>query len=180
MTSGSRIVESSYDYDTFMIGPYQCYAEVHKSDKAINDHVTPHDLYAALLADDRNLAVFDDNGFAVCVMQHNAIDIVPLCSADYLANEDLYHHYDLQNVPAPIVYRHVGYERTELNCFTVLTPPYKLIEHPMSNIVMGYGQALPSEPVYDPPVDLYFELIKTNHRAVYLDKATNQPRFIDF
>ena len=78
------------------------------------------------------------------------------------------------------MYRHVGYERTELDCLSVFVPPYKLVEHPVSNMVMGYGDKLPSEPVYDPPVDLYFELIKTDHKAVYLDKATNQPRFLDF
>lgn len=179
IASGARIVESSYDYDTHMIGPYKCYVDIAPPEKISNNQTSWHTLYDLLVSNEDALAVFDNNYTTLVVIYYNAIDVIIQHAAMADKHPELAHHYDVSNLPPQIQYRHIGYERTELKCKSVFIQPYHLIQNPENNIIMGFGVTPDDEPVVNPPISLYAELTKTNHKAVYLSKNTGNPIFLD-
>lgn len=75
-------------------------------------------------------------------------------------------------------YAIIGYKRTFPKCLAVNEPLSTLIMKVGTNVPDGYDTPLDSEPVYFPPKELYKELVKADAEAVWLDKATQQPKFI--
>lgn len=76
-------------------------------------------------------------------------------------------------------YTHIGYCKTYSKCKAIYHWPWYLLANLQSGVIYDYAATLGAEPVVNPPLSLYKELIDTDAKAVYLDKQTQRPIFIN-
>ena len=174
LTAGSRLIESSYDYDTTMIGPFSSRIKLGKP--SVAHSIEKYKLYSTLLSSPKYRAVFSD-GRVLGVIATDSFEVIPLNKSKYAVVQTEY--YALNNLVPERNYQHIGFERTECLCKDVFIPPFRLLLNPHNNYIMGYNKVIDCKPVINPSVNLYVDLVKTEHKAVYLDSATNQPVYLD-
>ena len=80
------------------------------------------------------------------------------------------------NVPT---YKHVGWIKTYQDCKAVYSWPWMLIQDVATGDVWDFDGKIEGEPLENPPLSLYKELINTEHRGIYFDLKQNKPMFID-
>ena len=176
MTFGSEIVESFYDYDTHMIGPYYLPVDIHYDTESCQGNAfSVYRLYEVLNDDEKALAVFNVNNYCFCVVRKDHIRMIPYSYSDHM------------NLPAwditPFIqkdtYKHVGWVKTYQKCKATYTWPWKLIQNVNTGEVWSCVEKIKGTPLENPPLSLYKSLIDTPYKGVYFDLEQNKPVFIN-
>lgn len=176
MRCGSTIVESSYDYDTQTIGPYVLPLNLPYIPESCSqgDVFYKYKYYTALLKDDEALAVFNLNNYCLVVVRRYQVYETVLDDESKL--ELL--QWSFTKPLAPIVYSHIGYEKSYHNCLAVSQYPNQLVRAANERNAYGYTDAIEGVPLLDPPLSLYKELLNSEAKAVYFDTVSKQPKFL--
>lgn len=173
--SGAKIVESSYDFDKQQIGPYKLPITLPYIPEECNGDVFyKYKYYTALLQDPNALAVFNLNNACLCVACNTYLYETVLNVNTKLELQQWAFRQPIQ----PTVFEHIGYERTYQNCLAVSQYPAFLLRVANSLNAFGYEDAIVGDPLVNPPMSLYRELINSEAQAVYFDKKTQQPKFL--
>lgn len=177
MTSGAKIVQSSYDYDTHTIGPYTLPFTLYY----VNEHNEPnrfpvYKYYEALLRDEEAIAVFNVNNYCFCVVRRN---MAYECAVRDNEKLDLVNFVYRQPLDIPY-YERVGYIKSYHECLAVSQFPTSLVRVANSDTAYQFTEHFDGVPLVDPPLSLYKELL--NHedgaQAVYFDTISKQPKFL--
>lgn len=175
MTSGSVIVQSSYNYEEHSIGPYSVPVDFNYVPTGGTENAIPmYRLYEELLANDRAIAVFNLNNLCICVLYPDSLIQV---SIGKNAKE-----YDLQQwrFRQPIItpqLEHVGFIATYQDCLAVTQAPYHLTVNKMGTLSDGFGK-LTFNALRNPPYSLYKELVANGAGAVLFDVDKQRPVFL--
>lgn len=178
-TFGSRIVESSYDYATSIIGPYKLPIVIHEPEIISQGvAVSVYNFYQLLNKYEDALAVFNNNNYCYCIVFKDRLEMMPF-SPNNVKRGDTFPtlHFE-NNLPVP-TYKHVGWVKTYQSCIATYTWPWKLILDEATGEVWDFSDKIEGAPLENPPLSLYKCLIDTNHRGVYFDTKLNKPVFID-
>jgi len=180
MTFGSEIVESFYDYDSQMIGPYKVPIEIqYNADSCQGNAFSKYTFYELMNKEEGALAVFNVNNYCFCVLYKDAVRMKHYTVGDLSYNKKELPCFSIEPPLDVPEYKHVGWVKTYQKCIAVYTWPWKMIEDTQTKTVWGFKDKLLGEPLENPPLSLYKELISTEHKGVYIDKNTNQVMFLD-
>lgn len=177
---GAEIVQSSYDFDTQKIGPYHNPVEVHCDDKqASGNAFSFYKFYEIMNQDEQALAVFN-----VCNAYFGVLRRDRFYERKFIRDDWKKQSLVLPDIPfeKPLdipEYRHIGWVKTYQQCKAVYTYPWKLIQDVCTGELDGFKTKLEGEPLVNPPLSLYKELINTEYRGVYFDTLSNKPVFIN-
>ena len=127
-----------------------------------------------MLNDSKALAVFNVNNYCLCVVTRTYAYQVPATDTPHL---DLVSWMFKEPLNIP-VYEHVGYVKSYHDCLAVSQMPNRLIRQVASNKVEDFTETLECEPMVNPPISLYRELLTSDAKAVYMDANTQQPKFL--
>lgn len=176
---GGEIVESSYDYDTQTIGPYHNPVEVHLNQFASQGNsFSRYKYYQILNEDESALAVFNVSNRYFGVLCKDRF-----YERTFLKDDLIRRKRNLPNIqfetPMQIPeYRHIGWIKTYQKCKAVYTYPWKLLQDVNTGELDGFNTKIDGEPLVDPPLVLYKELLDTDYRGVYYDLVKCMPVFI--
>lgn len=175
MSSGSTIVQSSYDYEEQRIGPYLVPVKFNYVPERGADNTIPmYRLYEELLANNRALAVFNLNNLCICVVYEDRV-IQRSISKDKTDDELMQYVYQKPIVVPKL--RHVGFIATYQGCLAVTVAPYHLTVNGLGTLSDGFGK-LEVNALENPPYSLYKELVNNNADAVLFDVDKQKPVFL--
>lgn len=180
MTFGSEIVESFYDYDTHVIGPYTVPIDIHYSVESCQGNAfSLYKFYEIMAKDEDVLAVFNVNNYCFCLLYKDAVRMRPYANDDLRYNKQPLPNFSITPELSIPTYRHVGWVKTYQSCKAIYTWPWKLIQDVNTGEVWSFKDKISGEPLVNPPLSLYKELINTDYRGVYFDTIQNKPVFIN-
>lgn len=179
ISSGSRIIEASFDFDTQLIGPYYFPLKIHPNKSTNVSSIPIAIMYDNMIADDRILAIFNNCNECMAAMSAKQVWFIPTYVKDAFYHPELRKVYNIEGGPQQPPWQPIGFERTVINCFDAFIPPFKLIANLNTGVICGFKDKLTCTPMLNPPVTLYKELVATSHRGVYIDKETEKRIFID-
>lgn len=175
MSSGSAIVQSSYDYDAQVIGPYVVPVKFNYVPIGGTQNAIPvYRFYEELLANSKALAVFNLNNVCICVLYQDSIIQVPIAKNSQETDLMQWHFQNPIVVPK---LRHVGFIATYQECFAVTVAPYHLTVNGMNTLSDGFGK-LEINALENPPYSLYKELVNKGADAVLFDLDKQEPVFL--
>ena len=173
-TSGDTIVKSSFDYNTSTIGPYTLPIKVNHIPTENVNKFREYKFYEVMLNDPQALAVFNVNNYCLAVLTRYAVYQVPPRDGMKL---DLVNWVFKEPLKFP-VYEHIGFVKSYHECLAVTQMPTHLIRKVASNKAEDFTETLQCNPVVNPPLQLYKELLNSDAKAVYMDAVTQQPVFL--
>ena len=177
---GSRIVQSSYDFEKQQIGPIKVPVKLNyiPADSQRNNFCM-YRFYEEMLKNPNSLAVFNLNNYCLVVVERTC-----MYEVSYLkVTEKRFSKLELLDwtfsypIDLPI-YNHVGYVKTYHNCWAVSQYPEFLVEDTVTKNLYGFEEKLQCSPVVNPPLSLYRELINSDAQAVYMSSVDGLPKFI--
>lgn len=172
---GAKIVKSSYDFDTGMIGPYAVPINLpYVPESEGNAMFHEYNYYQALLQDDAAIAVFNLNNYCLCVLTHTQLYQTVL-------QVDTKLELMTWNFRSPIVkanYQHIGYIRSYHDCLAVSQYPTYLIREVNSQLAEDFTTPIVGKPMIDPPLALYKELLNNEAEAIYYDLVDLEPKLL--
>lgn len=175
MSSGSTIVQSSYDYEEQRIGPYVVPVKFNYVPTGGTENAIPvYRFYEELLANDRALAVFNLNNLCLCVVYQHCVVQVSIAKNQ---PEPGLMQWTFQNPIVVPTLRHVGFIATKPECLAVTIPPYHLMVNGMGTLLDGFGK-LEINALENPPYSLYKELVSKGADAVLFDLDKQEPVFL--
>lgn len=179
MTFGSRIVQSFFDYDTSTIGPYTLPVKInYDTSSSQGNSFSVYRFYELLNKHEDALAVFNNNNYCFCLVFKDCLQMVPYRPSDIKPGASLPVINFETNLPVP-TYKHVGWVKTYQDCKAVYSWPWKLIQDIDTGDIWDFENKIEGEPLENPPLSLYKQLIDTEHRGIYFDVKQNKPMFID-
>jgi len=175
MTSGSIIVQSSYDYEEQRIGPYSVPIKFNYVPTGGTENAIPlYRLYEELLANNEILAVFNLNNLCICTLYADKLIQVPIGKNS--KENDLSQWRFRYPIITPQL-RHVGFVATYQDCLAVTQAPYHLTVNRVGTLSDGFGK-LTCNALENPPYSLYKELVEKNADAVLFDLDKQEPVFL--
>lgn len=176
---GGEIVESFYDYETQSIGPYHNPVEVHfNSELAQGNAFSTYKYYQILNEDEQALAVFNVSNAYFGVLRRDRFYERKFALDNLIRRGPALPDIQFQTPMELPTYRHIGWVKTYQKCKAVYTYPWKLIQDVNTGKLDGFETSVSGEPLVDPPLTLYKELLNTDCRGVYYDLVTCRPVFI--
>lgn len=176
---GAPIVSASYNYDTQEIGPFKCPFHIGCQRESYGQRgYSEYQFYELFRQYEDALAIFVVNNYFFCVIHKTYVSYEPFVMYD---DQAIRH---LPNVPkytvmAPIdAYEHIGYMKTYNQNKNVFAYPDYLVRNIATGEVPYVSTAVTGQPMVNPPVTLYKELLKTDAKAVYFDLQAGHPVFI--
>lgn len=177
---GGEIVESFYDYGTQSIGPYHNPVEVHyNAELSSGNSFAKYKYYQIMNEDEEALAVFNVANTYFGVLRKDRFYERKFLDDSLIRGRVLLPDiiFDTPiNIPT---YRHVGWIKTYQKCKAVYTYPWKLLQNVETGEIDGFDVKISGDPIIDPPLTLYKELLNTDSRGVYYDLVTCRPVFIN-
>lgn len=178
-TFGARIVQSFYDYDTKMIGPYCIPIEIQYDSQACQGNsFSWYKYYELFNKYEDALAIFNNNNYCFVLLTKTQVLFLPYSQSDIRYRKQKLPKFDLVTPLDMPRYNHVGWIKTYQDCKAVYTWPWKLIADADTWIIDEFNCKLEGEPLLNPPLSLYKSLIDTEYSAVYFDVSRNMPVFI--
>lgn len=175
MSSGSTIVQSSYDFEEQRIGPYLVPVKFNYVPEGGTSNTIPvYRLYEELLANDKALAVFNLNNLCICVVYEDRV--IQRSVAKDKVDEELMQYVYHKPIVVPRL-RHVGFVATYQDCMAVTIAPYHLTVNGFGTLSDGFGK-LEINALENPPYSLYKELVNNNAGAVLFDIDKQMPVFL--
>lgn len=179
LTYGSKIVKSFYDFDTHKIGPYTCPININFNEEDQKNNSIPLRKFYQLFREQEDaLAVINNANYCFVVLHTNYVTFEPIDSYDIKTKEQL-PVYDYHKNLTVDTYKHVGFIKTYQECKAVYQWPWYLVQSVTTGEVPYIKDKILGEPLVNPPLSLYKELINTDYNAVYFDLAQNKPVFLN-
>lgn len=176
---GSKIVQSSYDFDTHKIGPYTCPIDIkYNLENQQGNAVSPYQYYELFRACEDVLAIFNNGNYCFVAIHTDYVSFEPFSASDFKLAEKL-PVFPRGKKLSVGTYKHIGYLRTYQDCKAVYQWPWYLIQNVDTGEVPDISDKITGIPMENPPLSLYKELLKTDFNAVYFDTVTNKPIFIN-
>lgn len=160
------------------IGPYECPIDIaYNKDLQQGNAVATWRYYQYLQETPSALAIFNNANYCFVILHADCVTFEPFISGDTKLKRKLPSFYRTPAISSK-QYECIGYWRTNQPCKAVYQYPWYLIRERNTGEVVDVSVPLQGDPVVDPPLSIYKELIATNYSAVYLDKRTNKTMFI--
>lgn len=175
MFPGSKIIKSSFDFDTSQIGPYTLPIKLNLAVRDKDNKIPIYRLYEEMLFHTDSIAVFNVNNYCICVVTPTQALQVPAYRDR--AVRDLLEWKFTYRITNKI-YQHIGYVKTYQQCLAVTEMPEYLILDTTKVVPEGFNSMLEATPRLNPPLTLYRELVNSDADAVYIADATGEPRFL--
>lgn len=174
-------MESTFDYDTGIIGPYVVPVPI-VPDMSMMSKNTPSmvRMYEIMLSDDSILAVFANCNRTYIAIHANKLEHHSLCRGEVTSKEKrMLTQIPFKSSIKSNHYNHIGWVKTYQKCKEVYTFPYRLIQDINTGIIPYYNNVtLECTPKVNPEVTIYKELLKTEYTAVYQDALTGELHYI--
>lgn len=179
--SGAPIHQSSYDYDTKMIGPFKCPLPIGSIPTAYGKSgVSEYSFYKIFNQYPDILAVFRvNNALMCCIHKDGKASYLPLLIDDERAYRQLPDVPECVDILVPDAYEHIGYLRTYKHTMNEKQFPDHLVRNMRTKRVPYIDGRITGEPLLNPSVSLYKQLIDTDHKAVYFDLSQSKVVFVD-
>ena len=179
LAPNSPIIETSFDYVNSTIGPYKVPIKV-QPDIQLQQKgsVSPYQYYDMLYKNQDMLAIINVNNYCFLCLYADSIAFTPLSINDIALQNKLPYYPDRYNIQTE-TYQHIGYIRTEQVCKAAHLLPYHLLRNERTGYVPYVTEQHINNPLINPPLNLYKELLKTEHKAVYYDMDSRCCVFID-
>lgn len=172
---GAKIVRSSYDFDTGMIGPYKVPISLpYVHENAGHSMFHEYNYYQALLQDEAAIAVFNLNDYCLCVLTPTRLyqTVLQIDTKLELLSWDFHCSIVKER------YQHIGYVRSYHDCLAVSQYPTYLIREVNSQLAEDFTTPITGKPLVDPPLALYKELLNSEAEAIYYDLVDLEPKLL--